>query len=60
MPLLATVFGAMNEPARMISAAHAKKIAIDLPMDAMPFEIDAAAALLGIVARGGVYSLDMT
>jgi hypothetical protein len=29
---LAAVWGAMNEPARMTSAAHAKKRAIGLPM----------------------------
>ncbi|WP_162098803.1 hypothetical protein [Sinorhizobium sojae] len=39
MLLLATVLGAMNEPARMIIAADAKKIAIDLPMGRYAFRM---------------------
>ena len=36
-PFLAAIdCGAMNEPARMTSAAHAKKSAIDLPMNQCP------------------------
>lgn len=45
----ATVEGAMNDPARTTSAAHAKKSAIDLPILRLPFKELSAALLVALI-----------